>query len=104
MFGYNGPREIVIERNDLVFFEGWRIDRNALDKKIFPVLGQIIRMTNRNPALIEEVLKKRLKIICPCGGEWILDSVDRDRSLLQYRCKEFNCHRKVTVNISPLRF
>lgn len=104
MFVYNGPAKIVLERDDLVFLQGWRIDRNALDKKIFPVFGQIIRSVNRNPTLIEEVLRERLKIICPCGGEWILDSIDIDHSLLRYRCKRFNCHREVTVNLRPLRF
>ena len=104
MSTYKGSTKIVLERGDLVFFQGWRIKRNALDKKIFPVLGQVIGSTNRNSTLIEKVLRERLKIICPCGSEWILDSIDRDRSFLRYRCKGFNCHREVAVNLRPLRF
>ena len=101
---YRERIEIVLEENDIVFSGNWRISSDALDKKIFPVFRDVLKFVKLDPTRIGEILKERIKIVCPCGKEWTLLSIDREHSLLQYQCKGFNCYKKVTMNLRPLRF
>ncbi len=87
--------KVFLEESDIEFFNGNRVKREVIDKKVLPAIKELMIKRGIDT-------ENCLEIYCPrCKRKMFF--VGKDGYIFTYGCKSFGCYPEISISTFPIK-